>query len=211
MAARIPRRYLLQTLLEKHTWLSEILLPARMQKEGVRPDFLQQTTASFWKSPRRTIEKLVKLTRTWFVTLLRYTYRTRFFDGSTTCRSDLDVPDIQSYEAQRYISELTESEVHRLVCVSNKYGATFYRSSYKCVKQCPAWTRFCDRIQTFCDSMGLFASPKDPEQSLEELQNNLSSLVLQQEWLRTAAHLDETAVLARGTARYVKEINGRVA
>jgi len=211
MAARIPRRYLLQTLLEKHTWLSEILLPARRQKEDVRLDFLQQITASFWKSPRRTIEKLVKLTRTWFFTLLRYTYRTRFFNGSTTCRSDLEVPDIQSYEAQRYISELTESEVHRLVCVSNKYGATFYRSSYKSVKQCPAWTRFCARIQTFCDAMGLFAPPRDPEQSLEELQNNLSSLVLRQEWLRTTAHLDETAVLARGTARYVKELNGRVA
>lgn len=211
MAARIPRRHLLQTLLKKHTWLREILYPVPMQMEDVRPAYLQQTTASFWKDPRRTIAKLVKLTRTWFFTLLRYTYRTRFFEGSTTYRSDLDVPDIQSCEARRYISELTESEVHRLVCIPNKYGATFYRSSYKSVRQCSAWTRFCARIQTFCDSVGLFASPEDPDLSLKELQNNLTSVVLQQRWLRTAAHLEETAVLARGTERHVKELDKRVA
>jgi hypothetical protein len=211
MAAFIPEPYLLQTLLKKHSWLSEILLPARMPKEDICPDFLQQTTASFWQSPTRTIAKLVKLTRTWFFTLLRYTYRTRFLDRSTTYPSDLEIPDIQSYETRRYSSELTKSEVHRLVCIPNKYGATFYRSIYKSVKQCPAWTRFSARIQTFCDSVGLFTSPKDPEQSLKELQNNLSSLVLQQRWLRTAAHLEETAILARGTERFVKELDGRVA
>jgi hypothetical protein len=187
------------------------LLPAPVQKEDVRPNFFQQTTALFWKNPTRAIAKLVRLTRAWSFTLLRYTYRTRFFDGSTTYRSDLDIPDIQSYEARRYISELIENEVHRLVYIPNKYGATFYRSSYRSIKRCPAWTRFCARIRTFCDFMGLFTSPEDPEQSLKELQNNFSPLVLRQKWLRTAAHLDETAVLARGTERHVKELEQRVA
>jgi hypothetical protein len=208
MAARLPKRYLLQTLLEKHKWACEILGPAPAQAEDVSPDNLQQITTSFWKGPRRMIAKLVELTRTWFFTLLRYTYRMRFFKGSKTYQTDLDVPDIQSCETQQYISELTESEVYRLICIPNKYGATFYRSSYKSAKQCLAWKRFCARIQTFCDLVGLFASPDDPEQSLNELQNNLSTVVLQRECLRTTARLDETA---RGTARYVRELDKRVA
>ena len=209
MATRIRRRYLLQTLLEKHTWLCEVLFPAPMPEDCVHSN-LQQTTASFWKDPTQTITKLIKLTLMWFFTLLRYTYRMRFFDGSTTYRSDLDEADIHFYEDRRYISELTESEVYHLVCIPDKYGATFYRSCYKSAKRCPAWTKFCAAIQTFCKSVGLLTSLKDPEQCLKTLLDNLNSLVLQQRWLRTASHLDETAVLARSTERQVKELDRRV-
>ncbi|KAF2843956.1 hypothetical protein T440DRAFT_73527 [Plenodomus tracheiphilus IPT5] len=97
MATRIRRRYLLQALLEKHTWLCEVLFPAPMPEDSVHSN-LQRITASFWKDPTQTITKLVKLTRMWFFTRLRYTYRMRFFDGSTTYRSDLYEPNIQFYE-----------------------------------------------------------------------------------------------------------------
>ncbi|CAI9630898.1 unnamed protein product [Alternaria burnsii] len=209
MATRIRRRYLIQTLLEKHTWLCEVLFPAPMPEVSVRSN-LQQTMAVFWKSPTQTITKLVKLTRMWFFTLLRYTYRMRFFDGNTSYRSDLYEPNIQFYENRRYISEMTEREVCRLVCIPEEYGATFYRSCYKSAKRCPAWTKFCAGIQTFCKSVGLLTSLKDPEQCLNTLLDNVSSLVLQQRWLQTASHLDETAILARSTERQVKELEKRV-
>jgi len=209
MATRIRRRYLLQTLLKKHTWLREVLFPAPMLEDKVYSN-LQQATASSWKDPAQTITKLLKLTRMWFFTLLRCTYRMRFFDGNTTYRSDLDEADIQFYEDRRYISELTEREVCRLVCIPDKYGATFYRSCYKSVKRCPAWTKFRATIQTLCRSVGLLTSLKDPEQCLKTLLDNLSSLVLQQRWLQTTSHLDEIASLARSTERHVKELDERV-
>ncbi|RYN65495.1 hypothetical protein AA0117_g12164 [Alternaria alternata] len=93
MATRIRRQYLLQTLLKKHTWLREVLYPAPVPEDNVHSN-LQQATVSFWKDPAQTITKLFKLTRMWFFTLLRYTYRMRFFDGNTTYRSDLDEADI---------------------------------------------------------------------------------------------------------------------
>ena len=58
--------------------------------------------------------------------------------------------------------------------------------------------------------MGLLTSLKDPERYLNTLLDKLSSLVLQQRWLQTASHLDETAVLARSTERQVKELEKRV-
>ncbi|KAF2621095.1 hypothetical protein BU25DRAFT_426742 [Macroventuria anomochaeta] len=211
MAARLPKKYLLQTIIEKHIWAREILSPAPTQTEDVSLTYLQQIATEFWDEPRQTIAKLVRLTRAWFFTLLRYTYRMRFFEGSKTYQSDFDVQHIPSCETRQYISELTEIEVYRLTRIPYKYGATFYRSSYENIKQCLAWKRFCARIQTFCDLVGLYASPEDPEQSLKELQNNLTSVMLQREWLRTTAQLEETAILARDTARHVKEISERVA
>jgi hypothetical protein len=210
MAARLPRRYLVQTLLEKHNWACEIFGPASTQPEDVSLASLQRTLDSFWQDPRRTTAKLLILTRMSFFTLLRYMYRMRFLKGSGRDRIDLDVSDAQSCETWQYISELTEADVYRLTCVPNKYGAYFYRNSYKGVKRCPAWKRVCARIKALCDAVGLFASLEDPEHNLKELHGNLNSVMSQRLWLRTTARLDETVVLARRTARYVKEIDRRV-
>jgi hypothetical protein len=205
MAAHLPRRYLLQSLLERNDWACEMVGVQTTEMEGFSFTRLQNTTAAFWKNPRHTTVKLVELTRIWFFTLLRYAYRSSFSRGSKTSPSSPHVQDISAWETHQYTSELTESHVYRLTRVPNKYGAKFYRSCYRRTKQCAAWKEFCTRIQTFCDSVGLFASPKDPEQSLQELQNNLTSVC------NTTAQLERTSILAHGTARYVKEVDGRIA
>jgi hypothetical protein len=210
MAAQLPRKYMLQSLLEKHDWACEMLGVPTMGMEGPNPTRLQHTTSVFWKNPRGTIVKLVKLTRNWFFTLLRYTYRMGFFQRSKTSQSSPGVHNMPIWETQEYTSELTESQVYRLTRVPNKYGAKFYRRSYKITKQCAAWKGFCARIQTFCDSVGLFESPEDPEQSLQELENNLTSIVAQQERCKTTVQLERTIDLARSTERHVKEVDERV-
>lgn len=211
MAAHLPKRYMLQSFLEKNDWACEMLGVPIMEVEGSSVTCLQHITAAFWNNPRRTIVKLVELTRTWFFTLLRYTYRMSFSRGSGTSQSSPDVQDIPAWETQQYTSELTGSQVYCLTRIPNKYGAKFYRSSYKSTKQCAAWKGFCARIQTFCDSVGLFASPENPEQSLQDLQNNIPSIMAQREWCNTTAQLARTTALARGTANYVKEVDERIA
>lgn len=210
MAGHIPRRYLLKSLLEKHDWACEIFgLPATQMEDAIL-DRLQNTTAAFWTDPRRTIVTLVKLARAWFFTLLRYTYRTRFFYGSKNHQSFPDIQDITALETYQYTSELTEYQVYCLTSIPNKYGASFYRKSYKIIQQCSAWIGFCIRIRTFCESLGLFACPEDPEQSLQDLQNNLSFVMAQQEQYKTTTQLQKIAFLAHETARYVDEVDKRV-
>lgn len=128
-----------------------------------------------------------------------------FFRGSKTSLSIPDVQNISAWETRQYTSELTESEVYRLTRVPNKYGARFYRSSYRSAEQCAAWKEFCTRIQTFCDTLGLFASPEDPEQSLQELQNNLTSVC------NTTVQLKQITALAHSTARHIKKVNRNIA
>lgn len=205
MAAHLPRRYRLQTFLDKNDWACEILGVRTTEVEGSSLTRLQNTTTAFWKDPRRMIVKLGELTRTWFFTLLRYTYRMSFFRGSKASLSIPDVQNISAWETRQYTSELTESEVYRLTRVPNKYGARFYRSSCRSAKQCAAWKGFCSSIQTFCDTVGLFASPEDPEQSLQELQNNLTSVC------NTTVQLERITALAHSTARCIEKVDGNIA
>lgn len=52
MAAHLPRRYLLQSLLERNDWACEIVGVQTTEMEGFSFTRLQNTTAAFWKDPR---------------------------------------------------------------------------------------------------------------------------------------------------------------
>lgn len=56
MAAHLPRRYRLQTLLEKNDWACEILGVRTTEVEGSSLTRLQNTTTVFWKDPALFVE-----------------------------------------------------------------------------------------------------------------------------------------------------------
>lgn len=211
MVARLPEAYLMRTVVAEHGWSCGVLSPGSEQAEDWDITCWQQVATEFWENPSHTTEKLLKLARAWFYTLIRYIYRMRFSARGRRCWRDLIVGDTNSCVEAQYIAGLTELEIHQLIGIPNKYGATFYRSCYRDVRRCSSWTSFSARISSFCKLIHFPTYSDCPEIILTELGGNLPSVILQRRWVHTATRLAETSHLAIGTANYTKKLDAKVA
>jgi hypothetical protein len=73
MVARLPRAYLMQTIVAEYGWSCGILSPGLAQAEDISISCWQHVVTEFWKNPSQTTKKLLLLAQAWFYTLLRYT------------------------------------------------------------------------------------------------------------------------------------------
>lgn len=210
MARSLRKGHLLEAVLGRHTWADEFVKSELAEATGDESTWFRQTSTAFWIDPATVTDDLLKLTRFWFFTLLRYSYRRYFFEGRKTLRSDLDVRDLYTNRHDYYVSELTEDDVHSLTRRPNKYGASFYRSCYKDVKKCLGWTKFCERVRSFCQSIGLHTSFDNPEKNLRELHQNLTAIMLCRKVQDFSGHLAKNTILVRSTRKEVKKLDGRV-
>lgn len=201
MAGRLRKRHLPRAVLDRHGWTEEFVEDSQDESAWFR-----QTTTAFQVNPATMVADLLELTRLWFFMLLRYTYRRRFFKGREMSRSDLDVRHLYTNLEEDYIAELTEDEVYHLTRLQNKYGASFYRISYKDAKKRLDWTKFCKRIRSFCQSIGLYVLSQDPEKNLQELRKNLTSIILHQKLQCIRGDLAKDTVLVRSMRKDVKNL-----
>jgi hypothetical protein len=212
MARSLHKKDLLCNFMERRSWAGELV---KSELTGTNADddsaCFRQTTAAFWTDPTSLALDLLQLTRLWFFLLLRSTYRRHFFEGRESSRGVLDVRDFCTFQHVYLFSELSEDAIHRLSCVRNRYGASFYRSSYKDTKRRLGWTSFCERIRAFCESVGLHTSSKHPEKNLWDLRHNLTSIMMHQKWLYIINPLIKEVVLARNMRVDVKKLNERMA
>ncbi|KAH7125684.1 hypothetical protein B0J11DRAFT_529030 [Dendryphion nanum] len=213
MAASLQRRHLLSTFLSKHTWANDLL---KSELDLAQPEYsthadhhdpLPSLLSAFWLNPAEVTEHVLTLVRLWFYALLRYTYRRRLFveeSSDSVRRHDLDLSDL---EDRNFYSALSEHNVRRLI----RHGSALYRVCCKRVKQRPAWTTFCRRIQLFCHEVGLplsssSSSSFDPEKDIRHLQRNLTSIVLHRD---VSGQVVSNAALVREIARHVKKVDER--
>lgn len=146
MVADISKRHLIQTVIGGYGWSCRIISHRSKQAEDRVITCWQQVVNKFWKKPSRTAKRLLMLVRAWFYTLLRSKYRSRFLARGKRCTSGIMVGDTNSFTEAQYAAELTPREIHQLIGIPNKYGATFYRSCYKDVQQCSSWQSLCAKI-----------------------------------------------------------------
>ncbi|KAF2108915.1 hypothetical protein BDV96DRAFT_605343 [Lophiotrema nucula] len=205
MAGSLRKESLLQTIVERHPWAEEFVGSEFTEVISSDSACFRETAAAFWMNPTTMTAALLRLTRLWFFVLLRYTYRKRFFEGREKCRSNLDIRDID--HDGHYIAKLADMEVYHLTRIPNRCGASYYRSSYKDARQRLGWRSFCERIRSFCGSLGLYTSTENPEKNIQELRHNLTSIMMRREWSRRLAR---NTVLIRTTKKDVKRIDERV-
>lgn len=210
MAGSLRKKHLLQTVVERHTWATELVKSEHAELAGHDSVCFRQTTTVFWKDPAAMAMDLLQLTRSWFFMLLRYTYRRRIFDGRETSLGHLDLQHLCNDPDGYYISGLTEDAIYRLTCLQNKYGASYYRRSYKDATQRLGWTSFCERIQSFCQSIGLHTISNDPEKNLQELRHNLTAIMMHRKFTYISGQLAKNTVLIRIAREDVKKLDERV-
>ena len=206
MVELLPGRHLMRAILERHPWANHLVNPQDMT--ALR-DRVRQISTSFWKDPATVTSVLLQLTRMWFFSLVRYIYRIRYFEGHQTLLEDADLQDIHTQENQMYTAKLSEDIIYRLTCVQNKYGASYYRSCYKHARSSSGWTHFCKTIGAFCRSIEVHTTSNDPEESLEDVQRNLTSITLQRRCSQIVVHLEKNNILACTTRRDIQKLHDR--
>jgi hypothetical protein len=211
VARELHDKYLLRTFMEKHTWTEELVKSELTEMDRDEDSAcLGKTTAAFWTNPTSTTVGLLCLTRLWFFLLLRYTYCRRFCEGRELSQHVLDVRDLCTHQ-DVYCSALTEDAIYRLTRLRNRYGASFYRGSHKDTRRRLGWTRFCGRIRTFCASVGLHTSSRNPEKNLWDLGRNLTPIIMHRKWSNVMSQLGKENILALNIRKDVTKLNERVA
>ena len=210
MVAHLPQKYLIRTMVADCGWSCNMFSSRAAQTEGNSVSCWRQVVTEFWENPRRTTETLLLAARAWFYTLLRYTYRKRFSTQGKRCASDPIVGYMCFCTDKLYTVTMSKRDIHRLTGIPKRYGATFYRSCYKDVRQSSDWKDFRASILWFCKSIQFPTYSDCPEQILEELGSNIPSVILQQRWLHATIRLAQTSALAADTANDVKTLDERV-
>ncbi|KAL1592228.1 hypothetical protein SLS60_011305 [Paraconiothyrium brasiliense] len=121
--------------------------------------------------PEGTTKELRDVTRSWFHMLLRYTFRTKLRDGWKTPSPAFDLAD---FDDEQFTSQLDEKQVRSLVRRTNLFNE--YKETYKVTKGRIGWTRFCIRIKSFTQLVGLQTDSIKAEQILQELEKGLPEL-----------------------------------
>jgi hypothetical protein len=178
LAEILPSKDSVQAVLNKYPWVGAFIASEAAITATSDYATLHEVRKVFWEESKRTIETLLDVTRLWFFTLIRYTYRVRFLEGRRAALRSMSMDDLHPDPDSDYGSELTEDDIHTLTRLPNKYGASLYRSIYKAARKRPAWKDFCKRILQFCVSVGLDSPSRDPETALQELRCSLSSGIL---------------------------------
>jgi hypothetical protein len=111
------------------------------------------------------------VTRSWFHMLLRYTFRAKYRDGWKTTSPAFDLED---FGDEQYTSQLDEKQVRSLTRRLNLFNE--YKETYKETKGRIGWTRFCARIKSFSQLVGLQTESSKVEQILQELEKSLPDL-----------------------------------
>jgi hypothetical protein len=211
MASRLSKRHSLHILMREQVWANGLVSVELVEAGEEIPACLHQILAAFWKEPRNVIAYLLRLSRLRFFVLLRSAYHANFFERDKISGEYWSAQGDSASGHQKYYSGLTENEVYRLTCLRRKYGASFYRRSYKNVKRCLDWTSFCTRIRAFCSMTGLHVSSNDPERNIRELRDNLTAIMMHRKWEQTTCQLDKNTTLVRNTRRDLRELNERIA
>jgi hypothetical protein len=211
MAGSLGKNDLPQNVMDRHSWVKELIKSELTDAVADNSTCFLQITAAFWENPRATAADLLRLSRFWFFILLRYTYRKRFFEGREISRSNFDIKDIYSNRNAYYTSEFDEDAIYRLTRLQNKYGASYYRGCYKDAKQRLGWTSFCVRIRVFCQSVGLYLSSNNPEKNLWELRHNLTAIMIHRKLSCFNSRLVQNTGLVHNTRKYVKKVDERMA
>ncbi|KAF2710500.1 hypothetical protein K504DRAFT_466910 [Pleomassaria siparia CBS 279.74] len=213
VAGALRREQLPQTLLKKSPWAQEFIKPEVKGTASDDPPRFPETITAFWLNPTSMTTELQDLTRFWFFTLLRYFYRVRFFEGPKIAREDLDVQNLDTSRVGIYLSEFSEEELHCLTHARSNYGVKFYLYCYKHTMKSPLWTQYCDRIQSFCRSLGLQAASESPEENLKEMHENLTSMVLHRRIedvsSHFSSHLIKNSFLIEKTRADVKKLDNQ--
>lgn len=125
----------------------------------------------FWKDPDATVKELRDVTRSWFHMLLRYTFRAKYRDGWKKTTPPFDLED---FDNEDFTSQLNEKQVKILIRRPNLFSE--YKETYKETKGRLGWTRFCTRIKSFAQLVGLQTDSSKVEQILQELEKGLPEL-----------------------------------
>jgi hypothetical protein len=208
MKVSLRKKHPLQSVLDQHSWAKELLYPEFEDTNNHDPGWFHRTTAALWTDPATLTTQLLSLTRVWFFLLLHYTYRKHFFEGREAAKSDLNVRDFCANRGNAHTAAFTDDELSRLTRQRNRYGASFYRRSYRDTNKRSEWTRFCDRIRIFCRSIGLQTYSDDPESNIRELRSSITSIVLHQ---RVQTGSTQHNILMRNMAKRVRKLDERIA
>jgi hypothetical protein len=117
------------------------------------------------------VQDLRDVTRSWFHMLLRYTFRAKYRDGWKTTSPAFDLED---FEHEQFTSQLDEKQVRSLTRRPNLFNE--YKETYKETKGRIGWTRFCARVKSFSQLIGLQTESIKVEQILQELERSLPDL-----------------------------------
>ena len=178
MADELPKQDSVHAILKRYPWLKAFIAsehaPATSATNGATFDGPRK---EFYEASRKTIEILLDLTHVWFFTLIRYTYRVRFLEGSTVSKSPLVIEDLRPDPDTAFGSDFTEDDIYTLTEL-RKYGTSLYRSMFKRAVKRPAWQNYCARIVQFCTLLDLDSPSRDPEIALQDLGHHWSSGLL---------------------------------
>jgi hypothetical protein len=125
--------------------------------------------AAFDVSPQRMVDDLILIARSWFLMLLRYTFRARCGSDMRQTPAPLELRDLRGDFGSR-IDERT------LIRRPSLYAE--YKEIYKETKQRLGWTYFCSGFGSFCRSIGLETSSTKLEGMYEDLQRSLPQILL---------------------------------
>jgi hypothetical protein len=81
MAGPLPESQSLRMILQKHTWAGQFVKSELNTLNQDNSTCFNETMACFCADPSNMSMELLRLSRLWFFTLLRYTYRMHFFKG----------------------------------------------------------------------------------------------------------------------------------
>ncbi|KAF1965452.1 hypothetical protein BU23DRAFT_25203 [Bimuria novae-zelandiae CBS 107.79] len=175
LTGQIPKNRHLGSLKEEKPWIEELIESEddeddEEEDEGEEESF-SDLEAAFWKDPETITNELRDVTRTWFYMLLRYTFRTKHRDGWKKTSPAFDLED---FDGEEFTSQLDEKQVRALVRRDGLINE--YKETYKETKQRTGWTRFCARLRSFTELVGLQTTSTKVEQILQELQKGLPDL-----------------------------------
>jgi hypothetical protein len=209
MACSLRKEQLLESIMEKKPWVQELIRPELAEKDALDDGSMQfrEMSVAFWKGPEGMVGEMLDVARCYFYMLLRYTYRTRYWDGREKSLLGLELRDLGDDD---FVSRLTEDEIYKLTRLPNRYGATYYRDSYNDTKQRLGWIRFCTKVVSFCQSVGLRILSDNVEHILEDLRRGLPRIISDQKLENVARHSHRNFNMARKTDKNLQKLSQQV-
>lgn len=168
----MPEKQQLKSLKKEKPWIEELCESEdEDDEEDEEDDDFSDLENAFWRNPEAMISELRDVTRIWYYMLLRYTFRTKNEDGWKEKSPAFEMEDLESED---FTSQLDEKQVRILTKRPTLFSE--YKETYKETKQRIGWTRFCERMKSFTEVLGLVSESTKVEQLLQELEKSLPDM-----------------------------------
>lgn len=194
--------------MERMPWIAELIQSESLEETvAYEPRKFHRSIAAFWQAPEAMVEDLIDVARSWFRMLLRYTYRVRYRHGR---ERSLAVFELDEVSQGHVVSQMKDYEVYNLTQRPNRYGATYYRQSYKDTKSRQGWTQFCTRVKRFCQTVGLPSSSSNLEHVLEDFRHGLPQIIADRRLNAVTPMSQRNFNMARKTDSDAKKLTGQI-